>query len=124
MSPTHITPSYDERQPLLSTSTAATVSDDGTTTTSESATVASASDAQSLARLSASLLVDSIPGERCTLHRATEVWGIISLFCFSVILSYALQNSIQTSSILVVGRLGPDELSAAAFSLMFAMVTG
>ena len=42
----------------------------------------------------------------------------------TVILSYALQNSIQTSSILVVGRLGPDELSAAAFSLMLAMVTG
>ena len=41
-----------------------------------------------------------------------------------VILSYILQNSIQTVSILVVGRLGPDELSAAAFSLMFAMVTG
>lgn len=42
----------------------------------------------------------------------------------AVILSYILQNSIQTVSILVVGRLGPNELSAAAFSLMFAMVTG
>jgi len=42
----------------------------------------------------------------------------------TVILSYALQNSVQTVSILIVGRLGPDELSAAAFSLMLAFVTG
>ncbi|CAL1712119.1 unnamed protein product [Somion occarium] len=55
-----------------------------------------------LAGIGLSLLVDSIP----------------------VILSYILQNSIQTVSILVVGRLGPNELSVAAFSLMFAMVTG
>lgn len=41
-----------------------------------------------------------------------------------VILSYVLQNSIQTVSVLVAGRLGPDELSAAAFSLMLAMVLG
>ena len=41
-----------------------------------------------------------------------------------VILSYVLQNSIQTVAVLVAGRLGPDELSAAAFSLMLAMVLG
>ena len=41
-----------------------------------------------------------------------------------MILSYVLQNSIQTVSVLVAGRLGPDELSAAAFSLMLAMVLG
>ncbi|EMD40035.1 hypothetical protein CERSUDRAFT_45456, partial [Gelatoporia subvermispora B] len=41
-----------------------------------------------------------------------------------VILSYILQNSIQTVSVLVTGRLGPDELSVAAFSLMLAMVAG
>ncbi|KAJ4476405.1 mate-domain-containing protein [Lentinula edodes] len=49
-----------------------------------------------------SLLVDSIP----------------------VILSYILQNSIQTISIVITGRLGPHELSVAAFSLMLAFVTG
>ncbi|TFY62015.1 hypothetical protein EVJ58_g4136 [Rhodofomes roseus] len=43
---------------------------------------------------------------------------------FPVILSYVLQNSIQTVSVLVAGRLGPDELSAAAFALMLAMVAG
>ncbi|KAF8888113.1 MOP flippase [Infundibulicybe gibba] len=37
-----------------------------------------------------------------------------------VILSYILQNSIQTISILITGRLGPEELSVAAFSLMLA----
>ncbi|KAH7926013.1 MOP flippase [Leucogyrophana mollusca] len=49
-------------------------------------------------RLLSSLVVDSIP----------------------VILSYILQNSIQTVSILITGRLGPEELSAAAFSMMLA----
>jgi hypothetical protein len=42
----------------------------------------------------------------------------------TVILSYILQNSIQTVSIVVAGRLGPHELSVAAFSLMLAFVTG
>ncbi|KAJ3799579.1 MOP flippase, partial [Lentinula aff. detonsa] len=41
-----------------------------------------------------------------------------------VILSYILQNSIQTISIVIIGRLGPHELSVAAFSLMLAFVTG
>lgn len=34
-----------------------------------------------------------------------------------------LQNSLQTLSVVVVGRLGPSELSAAAFSYMLSMVT-
>jgi len=41
---------------------------------------------------------------------------------FPVILSYILQNSVQTVSIMVTGRLGPAELSAAAFSMMLAFV--
>lgn len=41
-----------------------------------------------------------------------------------VILSYILQNSIQTVAILIAGRLSPEALSAAAFSLMLAFVTG
>jgi len=53
-------------------------------------------------RLFVSLLYDSVP----------------------VILSYILQNSVQTVSIVVAGRLGPHELSVAAFSLMLAFVTG
>ncbi|KAI0366659.1 MATE efflux family protein [Pilatotrama ljubarskyi] len=55
---------------------------------------------QALKTLFSSLLIDSVP----------------------VILSYVLQNSIQFAGVLISGRLGPDELSAAAFSLMLAMV--
>jgi multidrug resistance protein, MATE family len=40
-----------------------------------------------------------------------------------VILAYALQNSLQTISVLVVGRLSPEDLATAAFSYMFAMAT-
>jgi len=40
-----------------------------------------------------------------------------------VILAYALQNSLQTISVLVVGRLSPEALATAAFSYMFAMST-
>ncbi|KAH0553404.1 hypothetical protein GP486_006527 [Trichoglossum hirsutum] len=40
-----------------------------------------------------------------------------------VILAYTLQNSLQTISVLVVGRLSPEDLATAAFSYMFAMST-
>ena len=40
-----------------------------------------------------------------------------------VILAYALQNSLQTVSVLIVGRSSPENLATAAFSLMFAMIT-
>lgn len=42
----------------------------------------------------------------------------------SVILAYMLQNSLQTISVLIVGRLSPEALAIAAFSYMFAMATG
>ncbi|WOO76399.1 putative transporter [Vanrija pseudolonga] len=40
-----------------------------------------------------------------------------------VILAYTLQNSLQTGSVLIVGRLSPEALATAAFSYMFAMAT-
>lgn len=40
------------------------------------------------------------------------------------LLAYMLQNSIQTATVVITGRLGPDELSAAAFAMMLATVTG
>lgn len=40
-----------------------------------------------------------------------------------VILAYTLQNSLQTVSVLIVGRLSPEALATAAFSYMFAMAT-
>ena len=48
-----------------------------------------------------------------------EFWVLLNA-SLPVIFAYTLQNSLQTASILVVGRLGPRELSAAAFSYMFA----
>src|ERR1700760_4734910 len=41
-----------------------------------------------------------------------------------VILAYTLQNSLQTISVLIVGRLSPEALATAAFAYMFAMATG
>jgi multidrug resistance protein, MATE family len=41
-----------------------------------------------------------------------------------VIVAYALQNSLQTFSVLIVGRASPEDLATAAFSYMFAMCTG
>jgi multidrug resistance protein, MATE family len=41
-----------------------------------------------------------------------------------VILAYTLQNSLQTASVLIVGRLSPEALATAAFAYMFAMATG
>ncbi|KAL8823291.1 MAG: hypothetical protein Q9191_005994 [Dirinaria sp. TL-2023a] len=40
-----------------------------------------------------------------------------------VILAYALQNSLQTISVVIVGRGSPEDLATAAFSYMFAMST-
>jgi multidrug resistance protein, MATE family len=41
-----------------------------------------------------------------------------------VILAYTLQMSLQTASVLIVGRLSPEALATAAFAYMFAMSTG
>lgn len=46
-----------------------------------------------------------------------ELW-IIARSSIPVALAYCLQNSLQTLSVVVVGRLGPAELSAAAFAYM------
>jgi len=40
-----------------------------------------------------------------------------------VILAYALQNSLQTISVVIVGRGSPEDLATAAFAYMFAMST-
>lgn len=53
---------------------------------------------------------------------AAEFW-ILFKSSVPVILAYALQNSLQTISVSIVGRLSADALSAAAFCYMFAMAT-
>ncbi|TPX38230.1 hypothetical protein SmJEL517_g00011 [Synchytrium microbalum] len=52
-----------------------------------------------------------------------EIWVVLKTF-IPVSLTYALQNSLQTACVVIVGRLGADDLAAAAFAFMFAMVTG
>jgi len=53
---------------------------------------------------------------------AAEFWDLLQ-GSVPVILAYTLQNSLQTVSVLVVGRLSPEALATAAFSYMFAMAT-
>lgn len=56
-------------------------------------------------------------------HRIAAEFWILFKGSVPVILAYTLQNSLQTISILIVGRLSPEALSVAAFSYMFAMST-
>ncbi|KAI3318013.1 MATE efflux family protein [Xylariaceae sp. AK1471] len=51
-----------------------------------------------------------------------EIW-ILAKAATPVILAYTLQNSLQTVSVLIAGRLSPEALATAAFSYMFAMAT-
>lgn len=71
-----------------------------------------------------SLLKYSVPGSSPYISWLQDGrWHSVGNFS-PVILAYTLQNSVQTFSILIVGRLGPHELSVAAFALMLAFVTG
>lgn len=51
-----------------------------------------------------------------------EIW-FLTRASIPVILAYTLQNSLQTLSVVIVGRLSPEALATAAFSYMFAMAT-
>ncbi|KII85985.1 hypothetical protein PLICRDRAFT_304293 [Plicaturopsis crispa FD-325 SS-3] len=68
--------------------------------------------------------LDDVPNSGNTSRAQIRVFASLSADSLPVILSYVLQNSIQTVAVVIVGRLGPDELSAAAFALMLAFVTG
>lgn len=63
---------------------------------------------------------DETPTRQLVLH---EFW-VLTKGSVPVILAYTLQNSLQTVSILIVGRASPQDLSTAAFSYMFAMCSG
>ncbi|KAL4867518.1 hypothetical protein BDV12DRAFT_209788 [Aspergillus spectabilis] len=52
----------------------------------------------------------------------SEFWWLLK-GSVPVILAYTLQNSLQTVSVLIVGRMSPEHLATSAFSLMFAMIT-
>ncbi|KAK0652409.1 mate-domain-containing protein [Cercophora newfieldiana] len=51
-----------------------------------------------------------------------EMW-FLTQASLPVIFAYMLQNSLQTISVLTVGRLSSEALAVAAFSYMFAMAT-
>lgn len=51
-----------------------------------------------------------------------ETW-FLTKASVPIILAYMLQNSLQTISVLIVGRLSAEALAVAAFSYMFAMAT-
>ncbi|OJJ61849.1 hypothetical protein ASPSYDRAFT_85548 [Aspergillus sydowii CBS 593.65] len=52
----------------------------------------------------------------------SELWWLLK-GSVPVILAYTLQNSLQTISVLIVGRISPEHLATSASSLMFAMIT-
>lgn len=51
-----------------------------------------------------------------------EMW-FLTIASIPVILAYMLQNSLQTVSVLIAGRLSPEALAIAAFSFMFAIAS-
>jgi MATE family multidrug resistance protein len=59
-----------------------------------------------------------------TFKLVTREFWVLFRGSLPVIVAYALQNSLQTISVLIVGRLSPEALATAAFSYMFAMATG
>jgi MATE family multidrug resistance protein len=70
---------------------------------------------------------ESVEGETYEVEEPSSVKQWLAEFLIllqgsiPVILAYTLQNSLQTLSVLVVGRLSPEALATAAFSYMFAM---
>ena len=52
-----------------------------------------------------------------------QEFKILSKGSIPVILAYTLQMSLQTISVIIVGRGSPEDLATAAFSYMFAMST-
>ena len=62
-------------------------------------------------------------GDKTGLQRFTSEFWILLKGSVPVILAYMLQNSLQTVSVLIVGRLSAEALAVAAFSYMFAMAT-
>ncbi|KAK7739113.1 ethionine resistance protein [Diatrype stigma] len=75
-----------------------------------------------------SLLPKTLPGDQTAGRRGwrqnwvAEIW-LLAKTSVPVILAYMLQNSLQTLSVLIVGRLSPEALATAAFSYMFAMAS-
>jgi MATE family multidrug resistance protein len=63
-------------------------------------------------------------GKKSKWHLILVEFWILFRGSIPVILAYTLQNSLQTVSVLIVGRLSPEALATASFCYMFAMATG
>ena len=69
-------------------------------------------------------LYDAPPKDKSTPRLVWEEFKILFRGSIPVIVAYTLQMSLQTISVLIVGRTSPHNLSVAAFSYMFAMCSG
>lgn len=67
---------------------------------------------------------DGEGGAKQTTKQLLKESVIILKGSIPMIVAYALQNSLQTVSVLIVGRSSPEDLATAAFSYMFATSTG
>ena len=61
--------------------------------------------------------------EKSSWQNVLREFKILLKSSIPVILAYMLQNSLQTISVVIVGRGSPEDLATAAFSYMFAMST-
>lgn len=68
-------------------------------------------------------MYDLEDGEKPTSTLILDEFVVLSNGSLPVIMAYALQNSLQTISVLVVGRGAPEDLATAAFAYMFALST-
>lgn len=65
-----------------------------------------------------------LPEERkSTWRHVINEFKVLLKGSIPVILAYTLQNSLQTISVVIVGRGSPEDLATAAFAYMFAMCT-
>lgn len=58
-----------------------------------------------------------------TSRKVLREFKILLKSSIPVILAYTLQNSLQTISVVIVGRGSPEDLATASFAYMFAMAT-
>lgn len=61
--------------------------------------------------------------DRPTSKKVLTEFKILLKGSIPVILAYTLQNSLQTISVVIVGRGSPQDLATAAFAYMFAMAS-
>ncbi|KAK8165605.1 MATE efflux family protein-like protein subfamily [Phyllosticta citrichinensis] len=68
-------------------------------------------------------IIDLEDGGRSQTELVLAEFWLLFKSSVPVILAYTLQNSLQTISVLIVGRLSAEALATAAFSYMFAMAS-